>query len=250
MSDKKKNNLQETSEYPLPQEDIECTVGYTFRDKGLLTTALTHSSKSNELKNKGIAVECNERLEFLGDSVLSIVVSEYLYSKYTAEQEGALTKIRSSVVCERALAKYAEKIHLGDYLHLGHGEEKNGGRHLPSITSDAFEALLGAMFTDCGQSTDKVREFVLPFVIEEIDDIAHRSSFVDHKTALQQIVQQVEGEKLQYVLVGESGPDHNKTFEVEARLNSNVIGRGKGSTKREAEQNAAKEALVLFGENK
>lgn len=248
MEKRKKSSVQDADKYPLPQEGIEAAIGYTFKDKGLLTTALTHSSKSNELKNKGAVVECNERLEFLGDSVLSIVVSQYLYSKYTSEQEGALTKIRSSVVCERALAKYAEKIGLGDYLHLGHGEEKNGGRHLPSITSDAFEALLGAMFTDCEQNTDKVRDFVLPFVTEEIEDIKRRSSFVDHKTALQQIVQQVEGEKLQYVLVGESGPDHNKTFEVEARLNSNVIGRGKGSTKREAEQNAANEALVLFGE--
>ncbi len=247
MGNKKKDNVKEISEYPLSSEGLEVAVGYTFKDKGLLETALTHSSKSNEMKNKGIIVECNERLEFLGDSVLSIVVSQYLYSKYTAEQEGALTKIRSAVVCERALAKYAEKIRLGDYLHLGHGEEKNGGRHLPSIISDAFEALLGAMFTDLGQSTERIRDFVLPFVIEEIKDIESRSSFVDHKTALQQIVQQVAGEKLQYVLVGESGPDHNKTFEVEARLNSNVIGRGKGSTKREAEQNAAHEALTLFG---
>lgn len=250
MSNKKTEKVQEKSRYPLDQSGIERTIGYTFQNKELLTTALTHSSKSNELRNKGIVMECNERLEFLGDSVLSIVVSQYLYTRYKSEQEGALTKIRSSVVCERALAKYAERIHLGDYLHLGHGEEKNGGRTLPSITSDAFEALIAAIYTDCGQSTEKVRGFILPFVIDEIEEIERRSSFVDHKTALQQIVQQVEGERLQYVLVGESGPDHNKTFEVEARLNSNVIGRGKGSTKREAEQNAAKEALVLFGGNK
>lgn len=250
MSNKKKEKVQEVSAYPLSPEGLERIIGYTFQNKELLTTALTHSSKSNELKNKGIVIECNERLEFLGDSVLSIVVSQYIYTRYKSEQEGALTKIRSSVVCERALAKYAERIHLGDYLHLGHGEEKNGGRHLPSITSDAFEALIAAMFLDCGQSAEKARGFILPFVIDEIDEIKKRSSFVDHKTALQQIVQQVEGERLQYVLVGESGPDHNKTFEVEARLNSNVIGRGKGSTKREAEQNAAKEALVLFGEKK
>lgn len=248
MGNKKKDSVHEISEYPLPREGIEETIGYTFRNKDLLETALTHSSKSNELKNKGVAVECNERLEFLGDSVLSIVVSQYIYTKYRDEKEGALTKIRSSVVCEKALAKYAEKIRLGDYLHLGHGEEKNGGRTLPSITSDAFEALIAAIYLDCGQSTEKLREFILPFVIDEIEEIREQSSFVDHKTALQQIIQQVEGEKLQYVLIGESGPDHNKTFEVEARLNSNVIGHGKGSTKREAEQNAAKEALTLFGE--
>lgn len=248
MANKSKaEKTQEKSKYPLPQSGIERTIGYTFTNKELLTTALTHSSKSNELRNKGVIVECNERLEFLGDSVLSIVVSQYIYSRYKDYQEGTLTKIRSSVVCEKALAKYAEKIHLGDYLHLGHGEDKNNGRSLPSITSDAFEALIAAIYTDCGQSTEKVRGFILPFVIDEIDEIEHRSSFVDHKTALQQIVQQVDGEKLQYVLVKESGPDHNKTFEVEARLNSNVIGRGKGSTKRQAEQNAAKEALILFG---
>lgn len=250
MSNKRKDKVQEPSGLPLPQEGLERIIGYTFQNKELLTTALTHSSKSNELKNKGVVAECNERLEFLGDSVLSIVVSQYIYTRYKSEQEGTLTKIRSSVVCEKALAKYAERIHLGEYLHLGHGEEKNGGRHLPSITSDAFEALIAAMFLDCGQSTEKARGFILPFVIDEIDEIGRRSSFVDHKTALQQIIQQVEGEKLQYVLVGESGPDHNKTFEIEARLNSNVIGRGKGSTKREAEQNAAKEALVLFGGDK
>lgn len=235
---------------PLDQSGLEWTIGYTFQNKELLTTALTHSSKSNELRNKGIISECNERLEFLGDSVLSIVVSQYIYTKYQSEQEGTLTKIRSSVVCEKALAKYAEKIRLGDYLHLGHGEEKNGGRSLPSITSDAMEALIAAIYLDCGQSTEMLRGFILPFVIDEIEEINKRSSFVDHKTALQQIIQQVEGEKLQYILVGESGPDHNKTFEVEARLNSNLIGKGKGSTKREAEQNAAKEALVLFGGTK
>lgn len=244
----KKRVTDGESEFPLPQERLERTIGYTFNDRSLLETALTHSSRSNELKNKGVAVECNERLEFLGDSVLSIVVSQYIYTRYKECKEGELTKIRSSVVCEKALAKYADKIRLGDYLMIGHGEEKGGARHLPSITSDAFEALIAAIFLDCGQNTEKVRGFILPFVIDEIDDIARRSSFVDHKTALQQIVQQVNGEKLQYVLVSESGPDHNKIFEVEACLNSNVIGRGKGTTKREAEQNAAKEALELFGE--
>ena len=250
MSNKKHDTAPEGSVYPLDCCGLENTIGYTFKNKDFLEVALTHSSKSNELKNKGAFVECNERLEFLGDSVLSLVVSRYIYTKYTSEQEGTLTKIRSSVVCEKALAKYADQIRLGDYLHLGHGEDKNGGRNLPSITSDAFEALIAAMFLDSGEDIDRVSEFILPFVKEEIDQIGQKSSFIDHKTALQQIVQQVEGEKLQYVLVGESGPDHSKTFEVEARLNSNVIGKGKGSTKREAEQNAAKEALVLFGEKK
>ncbi len=248
MSKKKKNDVPETGyPYPLPIEELESTIGYHFTDRTVIETALTHSSKSNELRNKGVAAECNERLEFLGDSVLSLVVSRYLYSKYTELQEGSMTKIRAAVVCEKALAKYADKISLGDYLSLGHGEEKNNSRHLPSITSDAFEALIAAMYIDSGEDLELMRKFILPFVICEIEETENSSSFIDHKTELQQIVQQVEGELLEYVLVNESGPDHNKTFEVEARLNSNVIGRGIGSTKREAEQNAAKEALVLFG---
>lgn len=249
MGNKRSKEAREPSEFPRPYSELERVIGYSFRDKALIETALTHTSRCNELRNRGIELESNERLEFLGDSVLSVVVSQYIYAKYRAEQEGALTKIRSSVVCERALAKYAERIRLGEFLRLGHGEEKNGGRELPSITSDAFEALIAAIFLDCGQNTEKVRGFILPFVIDEIDEIEHRSSFVDHKTALQQLVQQVGGERLQYVIVRESGPDHNKTFEAEARLNSNVVGRGVGSTKREAEQNAAYEALKLFGED-
>jgi len=241
---------EDTAALPRPCEKLEKKIGYTFRDKNLLKLALTHSSYANELKAKGMRHECNERLEFFGDSILSLIVSDYLFNRYVANQEGDLTKIRAAVVCEKALARYAVQIQLGDYLYLGHGEDINHGRERASITSDAFEALIAAIFLDCGQSTEMLRGFILPFVIEEIEQIEKRSSFVDHKTALQQIVQQVEGEKLQYILVGESGPDHNKTFEVEARLNSNLIGRGTGSTKREAEQNAAKEALVLFGGNK
>ena len=150
-------------------------------------------------------------------------------------------------MCERALAKYAAEIGLGDYLLLGHGEDINHGRQRASITSDAFEAVLAAMYIDSG-SLETVRDFLLPFVQKEIEIIRSSSSFVDYKTALQQIVQQVEGEILEYVLVGEHGPDHCKVFDIEARLNSNVIGRGSARSKREAEQLAAKEALILFGE--
>ena len=151
------------------------------------------------------------------------------------------------MVCERALAGYAARIGLGDFLSLGRGEEMNRGRERASITSDAFEAVLAAMYIDSG-SLETVRGFLLPLVREEIERIAASSSFVDYKTTLQQIVQQVEGELLEYVLVGEHGPDHCKVFDMEARLNSNVIGRGSAHSKREAEQLAAKEALVLFGE--
>lgn len=235
--------------YPVSYEELEKTVGYTFKSKYLLKVALTHSSYANELRFKGKKSECNERLEFLGDSVLSTAVSEYIYSKYSENQEGDLTKIRASVVCEKALAKYSAKIALGDYLYLGHGEEMNNGRHRSSITADAFEALLAAMYIDSGYNMQVIREFVLKFIIEEIDFISRNSTFVDYKTMLQQIVQQSEGEILQYTLTDESGPDHNKVFTTEARLNGSVIGKGTAHSKRKAEQLAAKEALRLFGEN-
>ncbi len=232
---------------PLEISGLEKKLGYSFRDDKLLKLALTHSSYANEWKSKDERPECNERLEFFGDSILSLVVSEYLYHRFVSNQEGDLTKIRASVVCEKALAKYGAKIALGNYLYLGRGEEINNGRTRASIVSDAFEAVLGAMYIDSG-NIEVVRDFLLPLVKEEIDSIKASASFVDYKTLLQQIVQQVDGEVLEYVLVGESGPDHNKTFQMEARLNSNVIGRGAAHSKREAEQAAAKEALTLFGE--
>ena len=234
--------------YPLPQEELEKKIGYVFKNKETLRCALTHSSYSNELKAKGKKIECNERLEFLGDSVLSTAVSEYLYSEYSENQEGDLTKIRAAVVCERALAKYSAKISLGEYIYLGHGEAMNNGRHRASITADAFEALLASMYLDSGYDMEVIRPFVLPFIKEEIEFISKNSTFIDYKTMLQQIIQQSEGEKLEYVLTGEKGPDHNKTFTVEARLNGDVIGSGTAHSKREAEQAAAKVALVLFGE--
>lgn len=234
-------------DYPKDPHALENQIGYHFQDAELLALALRHSSYTNELKAKGVRASCNERLEFFGDSILSLIVSDYLYFQYSANQEGDMTKIRAAVVCEKALAKYAMEVHLGDYLYLGHGENLNHGRERASILSDAFEALLAAMYID-SKSLDTVRTFLLPYVTEEIENIRETSSFVDYKTLLQQIVQQVEGELLEYVLVDTTGPDHCKTFSVEARLNSNVIGRGSAHSKREAEQLAAKEALVLFGE--
>lgn len=235
------------SEFPKDRRILCERLGYTFNDDSILVVALTHSSASNEVRSKGISSECNERLEFLGDSVLSLIVSEYLYEHYSHIDEGEMSRIRASVVCESALAKYAKEIGLGDFLFLGHGEENNNGRERPSITSDAFEALIAAIYLDSG-SVDFLRKMLLPMITKEIEQISINSSFIDHKTELQQIVQQFTGEKLEYVLVGESGPDHSKMFEIEARLNSNVIGKGKASSKRKAEQLAAKEALKLFGE--
>lgn len=226
---------------------LEQKTGYVFNDRELIERALIHSSYSNEMGIKNHHMFCNERLEFLGDSVLSIISSRYLYTKFTDCPEGELTRMRAEVVCERALSGYAEKIGLGDYLFLGIGEEKNNGRHRKSILADAFEALLAAIYLDSCADIGTVEKFLLPFIVDEIERIGHGRGFAgDAKTLLQQFVQQAEGDFLEYVVVGQSGPDHQKTFAVEARLNSNVIGRGVGRSKREAEQNAAREALELF----
>ncbi len=241
-------NQERDSFNPASYDELEKKIGYVFKDKALLEKALTHSSYSNEKRAKDKKIESNERLEFLGDSVLSLAVTEYLYFAYSANQEGDLTKIRAAVVCEKALAKYASALSLGDYMYLGHGEAIGGGRHRASLTADAFEALLAAMYLDSGRNMDIIRNFVLSYVRDEIEFISHNSTFIDYKTMLQQIVQQSEGERLEYVLVGENGPDHNKTFITEARLNGSVIGRGSAHSKREAELCAAKEALALFGE--
>lgn len=228
---------------------LEERLGYRFHDRKLLETALTHSSYSNELRSKKGAVECNERLEFLGDSVLSIIVSEYLFLEQSELPEGELTKMRAELVCGRSLSGFAKSIDLGAYMFLGNGEEKNGGRSNDKILENAFEALLAAMYLDAGAEGKKVvSAFLMPLVKEGLRKLLEVGHGKDFKTALQQFVQQTEGDFLEYVVVSESGPDHMKTFEVEARLNSNIIGRGVGRSKREAEQNAAKQALALFGE--
>ena len=230
-------------------EELEAIIEYEFKNKEFLRTALTHSSYANELKARKKSAECNERLEFLGDSVLSIIVSEYLFERYSSSPEGELTKFRAAVVQSGALASYARRISLGEFLYLGVGEEKNDGRERQSNLENAFEALLAAIYIDAdteGKAT--VKTFLLPFVKDEIRRVSDSGLHRDYKTELQQLIQQAEGDFLEYVTVGESGPDHKKTFSVEARLNSNVIGKGVGKTKREAEQNAAKKALELFGE--
>ncbi len=227
---------------------LEDRIGYRFKERGLLERALTHSSYSNESGLKNHHMLCNERLEFLGDSVLSIITSNYLYRTFSDCPEGELTRMRAEVVCEKALSGYSESIGLGEYLLLGIGEEKNNGRKRKSILADAFEALLAAIYLDAGErGLEVVEGFLMPFIKTEIEKVRQKGSFNgDPKTLLQQFVQQAEGDFLEYAVVGESGPDHMKSFSVEARLNSNVIGRGEGRSKREAEQNAAREALKLF----
>ena len=239
------------SNLPLDPSLLEERIGYSFKNKELLTLALTHTSYVSEVRAHGNDTESNERLEFLGDSVLSVVVSNYLYNNFDEFLEGDMTKVRAEVVCEKALAKYASEISLGDYLFLGKGEDKNNGRANKSITSDAFEALLAALYLDAGENGfDVASELVLPFVKAEIEVIRSRGNVEDYKTRLQTLVQQAGNEHLEYVVTNESGPAHNKLFTVEARLNSNVIGVGEGRSKRKAEQNAAYEALVLFGDEK
>lgn len=215
-------------------------IGYTFKDVSLLEQALTHSSYTNERHSESA---CYERLEFLGDSVLGFITARYLFEKDRAP-EGELTKLRAAVVCEKALCSYSQELGLGAYMRLGRGERQSGGDKRPSILADMYEAVLAAIYLDGGMQP--AEKFVLRFIVPEIDR-QRRRHFKDYKTALQEIVQQNPGERLEYVLVGESGPDHNKTFAVEVHLNSNVIGKGRGRSKKEAEQQAAREALLLMG---
>ncbi len=214
---------------------------YDFKNIDYLKIALTHSSYANERKGE---VVCNERQEFLGDSVLSIIVSDYIFKNCPELPEGELTKLRASLVCEKTLAVYARSIDLGKYLLLSRGESKNGGRNRPSILADAFESVIAAIYLDGG--IECARRFVLRFVVDDIKN--HRThNFADYKTKLQEIVQKNPEEKISYVLTGESGPDHDKHFTVEVHLNSNVVGKGGGRSKKEAEQQAARKALELMG---
>lgn len=234
--------------YPLELSLLEEKIGYTFKNKNLAFTALTHSSYSNEMRTKNATAECNERMEFLGDSVLSIITSEYIFGKYKELPEGELTKIRANSVCEGALFEYAGEIKLGEYMNLGHGEERNGGRYHRAILADAFEAILAAIYLDGGM--EYAREFLMPYIIKKTDKLIKEGRREDYKSHLQQFVQKSPGDILEYVMVGEEGPAHDKCFYFEVRLNNNTIGHGKGSTKREAEQQSAREALILFGELK
>ena len=217
-------------------KQLEKNIGYHFRDKNLLKAAVTHSSYANE--NRG-GLAYNERLEFLGDAVLQLITSEKLFKENPDMPEGRMSKQRAALVCEDALAGYSREINLGDFMLLGKGEEATGGRNRPSILADAFEALTGAIFLDSGM--DNAKRFVRRFL-----DVAH-TSLKDYKTLLQEIIQKNPGERLSYVVIGESGPDHDKVFNVEVHLNSNVIGKGTGKSKKQAEQAAAKEALALMG---
>lgn len=223
--------------------ELEQKIGYEFQNPAYLHRALCHSSYANEVKH---GESSNERLEFLGDSVLSIVVSKHIFLNFTHLPEGELTKLRAALVCEKSLYGFADKLGLGKYLLFGKGEQQSGGRTRPSILADAFEALIAAIYLDGG--IDAAARFIMKYVERAIEDFGHKPAFIDYKTTLQEIIQKNPEEKVDYVLTGESGPDHDKRFEVEVHLNSNVIGKGAGRSKKEAEQDAARQALVLMGE--
>ena len=218
-------------------KELEKKIGYTCREPALLKQALMHSSYTNEKHLP--KYQCNERLEFLGDAVLELVSSEYLYLNSPHTPEGELTKTRASMVCEPSLALCARDIGLGDYLLLGKGEEATGGRHRDSVTSDAMEALIGAVYLDGGFTSAK--EFIHRFVLTDLED---KKLFYDSKTILQEMVQGMKAGSISYRLTGEEGPDHDKSFYVEVLIGDRAYGDGKGRTKKAAEQQAAYRAIL------
>ncbi|MBR5529635.1 MAG: ribonuclease III [Oscillospiraceae bacterium] len=224
-------------------KDLETAVGYSFRNITLLQNALTHSSYANEHWHNSLM--SNERLEFMGDSVLGMVVAEYLYRNFPDRPEGELTRMRADMVCEQALALIAERIGLGQHLLLGRGEEQSGGRKRVSILADAVESVIAAMFLDGGMEAAKA--FINRFVLCDVPVTKLHNA--DYKTALQEKVQEKKNQVLAYTLIGESGPDHEKRFEVQVSLNGDVVGTGSGSSKKRAEQDAARDAMEhLFNE--
>lgn len=219
-------------------ETLENKIGYEFKDKPLLRTALTHSSYANEKHNEDC--QCYERLEFLGDSVLELVTARFLYDHEPALPEGSMTRLRAELVCEGSLHKTALSLGLGEYMLLGKGEERNGGRKRPSILADMVEAVIAAMYLDSGY--EQARSFIMENILKDAE-ISENHHYADYKTELQELVQKKSGRKISYELIGETGPDHNKTFSFRVSINGVTAGEGSGRTKKEAEQMAARQAL-------
>lgn len=237
-----KEHSRRTEDLSLLQENLK----YNFIDMELLETSLTHTSYANE--NNIHESKSNERLEFLGDSIISLIVSEYLYNKHPFYPEGELTKIRAKVVCEKSLAYAANKIDLGSFLYLGKGEENTGGRQRNSILADAFEALTGAIYLD--SNFEMITKLLIDnFEADIVHAVAKGDLFNDFKTELQERLQRATKGKIDYIVYKESGPDHNKIFYVHVRIDGHIIGTGMGRNKKEAEQMAAKEALILMDED-
>ena len=221
-------------------KDLEEEIGYHFKNISLLQNALTHSSYANERWHNSLL--SNERLEFLGDSILGMLVAEYLFRKFPDRPEGELTRMRADMVCEKTLAGVAEKIHLGQHLLLGHGEEQGGGRSRESILADAVESVIAASFLDGGM--EAALHFIKTFILVEVP--VSQLHNMDYKTKLQELVQQKKNQVLSYKLVAETGPDHDKHFEVSVSLNGKEVGRGEGRSKKRAEQEAARLAIAML----
>ena len=221
-------------------KDLEAAIGYQFHNISLLQNALTHSSYANERWHNSLL--SNERLEFLGDSILGMLVAEYLYRSFPDRPEGELTRMRADMVCETTLAAVANTIHLGDHLLLGHGEEQGGGRTRDSILADAVESVIAASFLDGGM--EAARCFIQRFILVQVPVTKLHNA--DYKTQLQELVQQKRNQVLTYLLAGESGPDHDKQFDVQVTLNGTVVGSGRGSSKKRAEQDAARNAIAAL----
>ena len=219
-------------------DELEKRIRYSFKDTSLLVTALTHSSYANESRDK---ISDNERLEFLGDSVLGLVIADYLYGMFDQYREGNLTKIRASIVSEGSLAEIARSIELGEFLYLGKGESNTGGRNRDSILADAVEALIGAVYLEAG--LEQAKEVIISLFTPVIKKSYEGKGFQDYKTQLQEVLQKFSDKEINYQVIKEKGPDHNKEFVVEVHHNGQAIGTGKGKSKKEAEQQAAKEAL-------
>lgn len=225
---------------------LEKKIGYTFSEISYLQTAMTHSSYANEQKSKGLNYPSNERFEFLGDAVLEMVISEYLFVNYRDCSEGMLTKMRQYLVCEKTLAKLAKEIELGEFINLGRGEELTDCRLRPKVLADALEALFAALYLDSKQSSRDYRDVILNLISSEIENagVMQRGDF---KTMLQQLVEKDGAALLEYEVISEDGPEHDKIFTVAAKVNNNVVGTGKSKSKKDAEMKAAKLALELFG---
>ncbi|HAE62848.1 MAG TPA: ribonuclease III [Eubacteriaceae bacterium] len=222
-------------------KSLEKKIGYKFNDRALIKTAITHSSFINEKSH----ARNNERLEFLGDAVLELVISEYLYNKFPERLEGELTKIRAKIVCTESLSNVSANNNFGRYIYMGKGEENTGGRERKSILANTFEAITGAVYLDGG--IDEARKFILHFLKKNINDATNGKLVFDYKTKLQEVVQQSQGSVIEYIVEKETGPEHNKIFYVSLLLDSKLIGRGSGKNKKEAEQKAAYYGLVHLG---
>lgn len=232
-------NLEKIESFIKNINEFEGKINYTFKNLSNLFVALTHSSYANE--NKEAKLKSNERLEFLGDAVLNIVISEKIFTNYSGLAEGELTKMRATIVCEQSLMKCANKIEIGKYLLLGKGEELSGGRTRASILADAMEALIGAIYLDGGLKNAK--SFVYALMSQTVEDSGSGMIFMDYKSQLQELIQKTREDKITYEIIDEKGPDHNKIFVSQLKIGLEVFGTGEGKTKKEAEQNAANSAL-------